>query len=119
MFNLSHCYYRETCHWGISGKGNQSPNDVHCVLRDAVGLNDKCIKQWFSNGDPQEVARCSANIMKVSFKNERKPICLEIFIHSLKYINMLLILYTKCARKLLYVLQCAANQKGLRTAGIK
>jgi hypothetical protein len=35
-------------------------------------------------------------------KNEKKPICIEIFIHSLKYINMFLILYTKCDRKFLY-----------------
>jgi hypothetical protein len=40
-----------------------------------------------------------------------------IFIHSLKYINIFLILYTKCARKCLYVLQCPANQKSLRTTG--
>jgi hypothetical protein len=26
--------------------------------------------------------------MKVYFKNEKKPICIEIFIHSLKYINI-------------------------------
>jgi hypothetical protein len=31
---------------------------------------------------------------------------------------MFLILYTKCARKLLYVLQYAANQKCLRTTGL-
>jgi hypothetical protein len=57
------------------------------------------------------VAGCAANIMKVYFKNEKKPICIGIFIHSLKYINIFLILYTKCARKFVYVLQCAANQK--------
>jgi hypothetical protein len=56
--------------------------------------------------------------MKVYFKNENKPICVEIFIHSLKYINILLILYTKCARKFVYVLQCAANQKSLSTPEI-
>jgi hypothetical protein len=57
------------------------------------------------------VARCAANIMKVYFKNEKKPICIEIFIQSLKYINIFLILYMKCARKIVYVLQCATNQK--------
>jgi hypothetical protein len=45
------------------------------------------------------VARCAANIMKVRFKSENEPIYIEIFIHSLKYINIFLILYTKCARK--------------------
>jgi hypothetical protein len=45
--------------------------------------------------------RCAAN-MKLYFKNEKKPICKEIFTHSLKYINIFLILYTKCARKCLY-----------------
>jgi hypothetical protein len=46
------------------------------------------LEQWFSKGAPQEVARCAANIMKVYFKNEKKPIYIEIFIHSLKYINI-------------------------------
>jgi hypothetical protein len=32
---------------------------------------------------------CAANIMKVYFKNEKKPICIEMFIHGLKYINIL------------------------------
>jgi hypothetical protein len=59
------------------------------------------VLQWFSNGAPQEVARCAAYIMKVYFKNEKKPICIEILIRSLKYINIFLILYTKCARKCL------------------
>jgi hypothetical protein len=44
------------------------------------------------------MAKCAANIMKVYFKNYKKPICIEIFIHSLKYINIFLILYTKWAR---------------------
>jgi hypothetical protein len=57
--------------------------------------------QWFSNGAPQEVARCVANIMKVYFKNEKNPICIEIFIRGLKYIYIFLILYTKCARNFL------------------
>jgi hypothetical protein len=30
----------------------------------------------------------AANIMKVYFKNEKKPTCIEIFIHGLKYINI-------------------------------
>jgi hypothetical protein len=60
------------------------------------------------------VARCAANIIKVYFKNEKKPICIEIFIPSLKYTNIFLILYTKCARKCLCALQCAANRKSLR-----
>jgi hypothetical protein len=64
------------------------------------------------------VAKCAANIMKVYFKNEKKPICIEIFIHSLKYINTFLILHTKCARKFVYVLQCAANRKNLRTTAL-
>jgi hypothetical protein len=42
-----------------------------------------------------------------------------IFIHSIKYINIFLISYTKCARKFLYVLQCAANQKSLRTTALE
>jgi hypothetical protein len=63
-------------------------------------------------------ARCAVNIMKVYFKNENKPICIEIFIHRFIYINIFLILYTKWAKKLLYVLQCTANQKSLRTTGI-
>jgi hypothetical protein len=46
------------------------------------------LDERFSNGAPQEVARCAANIIKVYFKNENKPICTEIFIHSLKYINI-------------------------------
>jgi hypothetical protein len=62
-------------------------------------------------------ARCAANIMKVYFKNEKKPICIEICIHSL--INIFLILYMKCARKCLYVLGCAVNQKSLRTTALK
>jgi hypothetical protein len=66
----------------------------------------------------QDVARRAVNVLKVHFKNEKKPICIEIFIHSLKYINIFLILYTKCARKFLYDLQCAANQKSLRTIGV-
>jgi hypothetical protein len=84
------------------------------------------IEQWFSNGAPQEVAKCTANIMKVYFENEKKPICIQIyyihdliFIHSLKYINIFLIVYTKCARNFLYVQQCAANQKSLRTTEIE
>jgi hypothetical protein len=64
--------------------------------------------------------------MKVCFKNEKKSICIEIyyshdfyFIHSLKYINIFLILYMECARKFVYVLQCAANQKSLRTTALE
>jgi hypothetical protein len=40
---------------------------------------------------------CAANIIKVHqyFKNEKKSIYIEIFIHSLKCINIFLILYTK------------------------
>jgi hypothetical protein len=53
--------------------------------------------------------------MKVYFKNEKNPICIEIFILSLKHINIFLILYTKCARIFLYISQFAANQKSLRT----
>jgi hypothetical protein len=56
--------------------------------------------------------------MKVYLKNDKKPMCIEICIHSLKYINTFLILY-QCAKKFLYVLQCAANQKRLRTANIE
>jgi hypothetical protein len=85
--------------------------------------------KWFSNGvprhtgEPEEMARCAMNIMKVYIlKMRRNPFVqifitsmIFIFIHSLKYINIFLILYTKCTRKLLYVLQCAANKKSLRT----
>jgi hypothetical protein len=59
------------------------------------------LEQWFSNCAPQEVARC-AMIMKVYFRKEKKPISIEICIHSLKYINIFLILYTKCTRKCLF-----------------
>jgi hypothetical protein len=41
-----------------------------------------------------------------------------MFIHILKYINIFLMLYTKCARTFLYVLQCAATKKSLRTPGV-
>jgi hypothetical protein len=61
---------------------------------------------------------CAANIMKVYFRNEKTPISIEIFIHGLKYCNIFLILYTKYARKYLYVLQCAANQKSLKTTAL-
>jgi hypothetical protein len=57
--------------------------------------------------------------MEVCFKNEKERICLEIFLYSLKYINIFLIFYTKYARKVLYVLECAANQKSLRTTGLE
>jgi hypothetical protein len=56
--------------------------------------------------------------MKVYFKNEKKPICIGILIRSLKYINIFLILYTQCARKCVYVLQCAVNETSLRTTVI-
>jgi hypothetical protein len=56
--------------------------------------------------------------MNIYFKNEKKSICIENSIHSLKYINIFLILYIKCARKCLHVLLCAANQKRLRTAAL-
>jgi hypothetical protein len=62
--------------------------------------------------------RCAANITQMYFKNEKKPICIEICIHSLKYINIFLILYTKCVRTFVYVLQCAANQKSFRTISL-
>jgi hypothetical protein len=57
-----------------------------------------------------------ANIMNVYFKNKKNPSCIEIFIRNLKYINIFLILYTKCARKV-YVLHCAANQKKFENQG--
>jgi hypothetical protein len=53
------------------------------------------LEEWFSNSGPQEVARCAANIMEVYFKNDKKPICIEMFFHSLKYINTFWILYWK------------------------
>jgi hypothetical protein len=46
------------------------------VIQNSFG---ELLYQWFSNGAPQEVARCAANIMKVDFKNEEKPICIEIY----------------------------------------
>jgi hypothetical protein len=49
---------------------------------------------------PIILKRCAVDIMKVYFKNEQKPICMEIFIHSLKYINTFLISYTKSAENL-------------------
>jgi hypothetical protein len=55
--------------------------------------------QWFSNGTPQEVDRCAANILKEYFKNERNPICIEIFIHSL--ISMF---YSAPGTKIVYTL---------------
>jgi hypothetical protein len=69
------------------------------------------LAQWFSNGAPQEVARYAANIMKAYFKNEKKPICTEIFIRNLKYINIFLILYTTCARTFLYVITVGREPK--------
>jgi hypothetical protein len=56
--------------------------------------------------------------MKAYFKNEKKPICIDICIHNLKYINIFLTLYTKCSRKLFYVLQCAANRNSVRTTAL-
>jgi hypothetical protein len=91
--------------------------DTH--LQSVTILHFGCLRQWFSNGALREVARCAANIMKVCFKNEKKPICIEIYIHRIKYINIFLIFYAKCARKLLYVLQCAANQKRFRNTGLR
>jgi hypothetical protein len=35
--------------------------------------------RWFSNGAPQEVARCAAIIMKVYSENEEKPMCIGIY----------------------------------------
>jgi hypothetical protein len=81
-------------------------------------LRTTALGHWFSNGAPQELARCAANIMKIYFKNEKKPICIEIFIHSLKCINIFLILYTKCARKFLYF-TVRREPKGLRTAALR
>jgi hypothetical protein len=60
-----------------------------------------CLGQWFSNLESQEVPGCAANIMKICFKNEKKSICIEIFIHSLKYVYRFSILYAKCTRKCL------------------
>jgi hypothetical protein len=71
------------------------------------------MEQWLSNAALQEVARCSANIMKVHFQNEKKPICTEIFIRSLKYINIFLILYEKCARKFVYIFYSALRTKNV------
>jgi hypothetical protein len=94
-------------------------------MRDFVLQIWYTVEQWFSNsalqctGGSKEVARCAANIMKVYFKNEKEPICIEIFIYGLKYINIFLILYTKCARKCLYVLQCTVNQRSLRTTTVE
>jgi hypothetical protein len=42
-----------------------------------------------------------------------------IFIHSSKYINIFLSLHMKCARKCSYMLQCVADQKGLRTTALR
>jgi hypothetical protein len=56
---------------------------------------------------------------EIIFKKLEETICIEIIIIlSLKFINIFLIVYTKCARTFLYVLQCAANQKSLRTTDI-
>jgi hypothetical protein len=93
---------------------------IACVSAEirTEDLKNINLEQRFSNGAPQKVAKCAANIKEVYFKNEKNPFFIEIFIHSLKYINIFLISYKKCARKLLYVLQCAANQKCLRTTGL-
>jgi hypothetical protein len=56
--------------------------------------------------------------MKVHFKNEKKPICIEIFIRSLKYINIFLIFVHEVRQNFFYVLQRSANQKSLRTIGV-
>jgi hypothetical protein len=71
--------------------------DCRCCCGEVYLRRCEYLERWFSNGAPQEVARCAANIMKGYFKGEKKPICIEIFIHSYKYINIFLILYTKCA----------------------
>jgi hypothetical protein len=62
--------------------------------------------------------RCPANIIKVYFKNENKPIYLEVFIHNLKYINIFLILCMKCARKL-FRFTVRREPKSLRTTDIR
>jgi hypothetical protein len=55
------------------------------------------LDQWFSNCAPQEVARCAANIMKVYFKNEKKPICIEIYyIHDFYLYSKFKIYITIC-----------------------
>jgi hypothetical protein len=74
-------------------------------------LEDYCtLDQWFSNGGPQEVARI---LWKYTLKIRRNPFLYRfiiamifIFIHSLKYINIFLILYTKCARNFLCFTVC-------------
>jgi hypothetical protein len=64
-------------------------------------------------------------LLKLIFKRRDNPICIQIyyiheilFLFILKYINIFLILYMKCVRKFVYVLQCAVNQKSLRTTGV-
>jgi hypothetical protein len=88
-------------------------------------LESGCIRleQWFSNGGPQEVARCAANILALSILMQFSTSYLcELGSTSLtkyKCINMFLILYTKCARKFVYILRCVANQKSLRITGLE
>jgi hypothetical protein len=68
------------------------------------------------------VARCAANILALSILMQFSISCLcELGVYSLtkyKYINIFLILYTKCARKCVYILECAAGKKSLRTTGL-
>jgi hypothetical protein len=52
--------------------------------------------------------------MKLYFRNEKKPICIEIFIHKFKiYYYIFNFVYE--VRQEIFVLQCAANRKSLRT----
>jgi hypothetical protein len=62
-------------------------------------------------GASQDVVRYAANIINVYFKNEKKPIYIEILIRSSKYIHIILIFCTSCARKFVFVLRCTPIQK--------
>jgi hypothetical protein len=80
---------------------------MHGLLYDAV--NHKTVPlDLFPSQFSFPQSTCAANIMKLYFKNEKNPICIEIllqpwFLFLFAVWNILiyiLILYTKCARKL-------------------
>jgi hypothetical protein len=52
---------------------------TYIVIPSVIHHRQNPLYQCFLNGAPEEVARYAANIMKVYFKNERKPICIEIY----------------------------------------
>jgi hypothetical protein len=61
-------------------KGNYTDQNYKIAPRHYVyDRRYHSIRQWSSNGAPQEVARWAANIMKAYFKNEKKYNFIEIY----------------------------------------